>query len=97
MHSEFPKKESSSKIPSGITMGLAATKMLLNPEQCLREINGFRCRAQALVSGLTPEQLTRRPQPGKWSIAECLAHLNMTAATVQKLMARGIAQARQDK
>jgi uncharacterized damage-inducible protein DinB len=29
----------------------------------------------ALIKGLSKKQLTRRPGPGKWSIAEILAHL----------------------
>jgi uncharacterized damage-inducible protein DinB len=29
----------------------------------------------ALTKGLSKKQLTRRPEPGKWSIAEILAHL----------------------
>ena len=29
----------------------------------------------ALTKGLSKKQLTRRPGPGKWSIAEILAHL----------------------
>ena len=29
----------------------------------------------ALVAGLSPEQLARRPAPGKWSIQEVVAHL----------------------
>jgi uncharacterized damage-inducible protein DinB len=29
----------------------------------------------ALIKGLSKKQLTRRPEPGKWSIAEILAHL----------------------
>jgi hypothetical protein len=56
------------------------------------DLNEARRRAQELVAGLTPEQLLRRPGPAKWSIVECLAHLNMTAATVQKLMASAIEQ-----
>jgi hypothetical protein len=62
-----------------------------------RQIDESRRRAHELVSTLTAEQIARRPDPGKWSIAECLAHLNITAATVQKLMARGIEQAKQEK
>lgn len=61
------------------------------------QIADSRRRAEALIADLTPDQLTRRPHPGKWSIAECLAHLNMTAETVQKIMARGIAQAKHEK
>jgi hypothetical protein len=58
------------------------------------DLNEARRRAQELVAGLTPEQLLRRPDPGKWSIAECIVHLNITAATVQKLMASAIEQGR---
>lgn len=62
-----------------------------------RDIADSRRRAQALVDVASADHLIRRPDPGKWSIVECLAHLNMTAATVQKLMARGIEQAKQEK
>jgi hypothetical protein len=33
--------------------------------------------ARALVAGLAEEQGTWRPQPGSWSITECLDHLTM--------------------
>jgi hypothetical protein len=62
-----------------------------------QEISDSRRRAQELVSGLTPEQLTRRTDPGKWSIAECIAHLNLTAVTVQPLMRQGIERGRKEK
>jgi hypothetical protein len=61
------------------------------------ELNQMRRRAQELVSGLTPVQLSQRPQPDKWSIAECLAHLNATAAVVQSLMRRAIERGKQEK
>ena len=38
----------------------------------LREI---RSRTEQLVNGLSPEQLIRRSDPGKWSIAEIITHL----------------------
>jgi DinB superfamily len=60
------------------------------------EIAGSRRRAQELVNGLTPDQLTRRPDPSKWSIAECIAHLNVTAATVQPLIGKAIAHGRKE-
>jgi hypothetical protein len=62
-----------------------------------RDINDSRRRAEELTSGLTAEQLTLRPQPDKWSIAECIAHLNMTAFTVQHLMAGAIERGKQEK
>jgi hypothetical protein len=49
------------------------------------------------VSRLTAEQLLLRPQPDKWSIAECLAHLNVIATTVQHLMAKAIERGKQGK
>jgi hypothetical protein len=60
-------------------------------------INDSRRRVEELTSGLTSEQLLLRPQPDKWSIAECIAHLNVTAATVQSLIAKAIERGRQEK
>ena len=71
--------------------------MKFDVQSVSRDIADSRRRAQALMDVVSADQLTRRPDPGKWSIAECLAHLNMTAATVQKLMALGIEQAKQEK
>lgn len=71
--------------------------IIFNAVEGTHDISESRRRAQALISDLTADQLMRRPDPGKWSIAECLTHLNMTAATVQKFMAGGIEQAKQEK
>ena len=70
--------------------------MTVDFDQCAQEIGKARRRAEALVSGLTPDQLTRRPHPGKWSIAECIVHLNSTAAIVQSLMGKAIARGKRD-
>ncbi len=61
------------------------------------QIQDVRRRAQQLVSGLTAEQFTRRPDPAKWSIAECIAHLNVTAGVVQPKIADAIEQGKRDK
>lgn len=71
--------------------------MTTSSNNLMEQINESRRRAEALVSGLSAEQLTRRPEPGKWSIAECLAHLNATAATVQRLMSRAMERGRREK
>jgi DinB family protein len=71
--------------------------MKFDVESVSRDIADSRRRAQALIDTVSADQLMRRPDPGKWSIAECLAHLNLTAETVQKIMARGIEQAKQEK
>ncbi len=60
------------------------------------QIRAIRTRAQQLVSGLTSDQLTRRPEPSKWSIAECLAHLNLTAAAVQPKIAAAIERGKKE-
>jgi hypothetical protein len=73
------------------------TNISYAPGEMEHEIQDIRRRAEALVRGLTPEQLTMRPEPGKWSIAECLAHLNVTAATVQPFIAKGIARGKREK
>jgi len=36
-------------------------------------------RGSEVVAGIYPDQLTLRPEPGKWSGAECLVHLNLTS------------------
>ena len=61
------------------------------------DLSDCRRRVEALVDGLTADQLTQRPEPGKWSIAECLAHLNLTAAVVQPKIAATIEQGKQEK
>ncbi|HLJ89117.1 MAG TPA: DinB family protein [Candidatus Angelobacter sp.] len=59
-------------------------------EDMKKELLEIRSRTAQLTRDLTPEQLTRRPDVGKWSIAECLLHLNLTGAGYQKLMIEAI-------
>ena len=42
-------------------------------------LQGVSARAEALGASLTPQQMLRRPEPNRWSPAECLAHLTVTA------------------
>ena len=53
-------------------------------------------RARALTSGLSDIQINWRPDPGRWSIAECLLHLAETAhlydTEFRKAIARGRAR-----
>ena len=70
--------------------------MIFDSNRCAQEMNEARRRAEALVGGLTPEQLTTQPEAGKWSVAECILHLNVTARVMQSLMEDAIAQARRD-
>jgi DinB family protein len=71
--------------------------MKFDVQSTSRDIADSRRRAQALIDSVSADQLMRRHDPGKWSIAECLAHLNITAATVQGFMAQGIKQGKEEK
>jgi hypothetical protein len=70
--------------------------MIFDSNRCTNEINEARRRAEAVVLGLTPEQFTTQPEAGKWSVAECILHLNVTARVMQSLMQDAIAQAKRD-
>jgi hypothetical protein len=70
--------------------------MIFDSNRCAQEINDARRRAEAVVLGLTPEQFTTQPEAGKWSVAECILHLNVTARVMQSLMEDAIGKARRD-
>ena len=61
------------------------------------QLQDIRRRASALVSGLNPQQLLQRPDPAKWSIAECLSHLNVIAAAYQPFIDDAIRKGREHK
>lgn len=52
-------------------------------------------QAQKVCAGLTDEQLGWRPQPGKWSIAENLVHLNVTTQLYVPYIQKALSQARE--
>jgi hypothetical protein len=70
--------------------------MILDLDRCAQDIQEARHRVEALVLGLTHEQMTMQPEAGKWSVAECILHLNATAAVVQPLMEKAIADGKRD-
>jgi hypothetical protein len=41
----------------------------------IAELDANDQRAKELVTGLTPEQINWHPQPGAWSVGQCLEHL----------------------
>ena len=61
----------------------------------LKQIEQIKADARALVAGLSEEQLGRRPAPGRWSIIECLAHLNTSVRVTLPVFDGAIAEARQ--
>ncbi len=54
---------------------------LLSPElaEYQKQFTANRREAAVLCSGLSDAQFNWRPEPGRWSIAECLLHLNVGA------------------
>jgi hypothetical protein len=58
-----------------------------------RQFEQLAADADALVAPLTDDQLHRRPAPERWSVAECIEHLNTTARVYLPLLDEGIAEA----
>jgi DinB superfamily len=54
-----------------------------------------RVLAAELCNNLTTAQFNWRPQPGRWSIAECLVHLNLSAKLFGQAIASAVNDARQ--
>lgn len=62
------------------------------PSSLREQIQQARRQAEEIATGLSLEQLNSRPDPAKWSIAECFAHLNVTAEIIQPLVAAAVAE-----
>lgn len=60
----------------------------------LEELRAIRCDAAALTQGLGEAQLGWRPGPGRWSIAEVVAHLNRAGRPYLDRIAHALAEAR---
>ncbi len=69
--------------------------MKMDAAALAREVNDCRQRLNDLLKDLSPGQFVQRPDPAKWSMAECIAHLSITASVVQKLMRKAITRARE--
>jgi len=61
------------------------------------QLQEIRNRSRELVDGLSPDELTRRPDPARWSIAECLAHLNTIAGIYQPAIDKAIRRGKDEK
>jgi hypothetical protein len=51
-------------------------------------------RLGRLVATVPEAEWTRRPEPQRWSVSECVAHLNLTSAAYIPLLKEGLARAR---
>lgn len=51
----------------------------LQLEEIKTQLDAASQKADSIVRGVSFEQLKERPQPDRWSIAECLVHLNLSS------------------
>jgi hypothetical protein len=56
--------------------------VLAELERHLQQLEMVKSDGRAVVTGLSDTQLNWRPEPGRWSVAECLAHLNQSLSKV---------------
>ena len=69
--------------------------MALTPEceAFRKEFEALSAAAVALVEPLTDQQFTWQPEPGAWSVAQCIDHLNAAAREYLPKLDEGIANA----
>jgi hypothetical protein len=60
----------------------------------LRQIEAIKADGHAVCAGLSDSQFNRRPGEGRWSIAECLVHLNVAVTRTLPAFDRAIEQGR---
>jgi DinB superfamily len=60
----------------------------------LDEFEAASSRLQSLCHRAPAEQWARRPAPDRWSIGECVAHLNLTSAGMLPRLRSGLDEAR---
>jgi hypothetical protein len=60
----------------------------------VREFEDATARLERLAAATPPQWWTRRADPASWSVAECVAHLNLTARAFIPLVGEGLAEAR---
>ena len=61
------------------------------------EFERARARLHALATQVPEERWTARPEESRWSVSECIAHLNLTSAAYVPLLRDGIARARREQ
>lgn len=62
-------------------------------EDYLRQLHAITADARSLVDGLSEGEFNWRPAPDRWSIAECLVHLNLSVGETLPAFDRAIEDA----
>lgn len=60
----------------------------------VRQLDAVKTDAQGFVPGLADAQFQWRPEPGRWSVAECLDHLNVSVRATFPAFDRAMDEAR---
>ena len=63
-------------------------------ERVIRELEDAEARLRRLASGIPAEWWGRRAHPARWSVAECVVHLNLTSQAYLPLIRDATARAR---
>lgn len=64
-------------------------------ESMLQQLDAIKADGQAVCAGLSDAQFNWRPAPDRWSIAECLVHLNVAVTRSLAAFDRAIATGRE--
>jgi DinB superfamily len=64
--------------------------MIQDLQDLLRQLEAIKAEGHALCAGLTESQFNWRPAPKRWSIAECLVHLNVAVTRTLPAFDRAI-------
>jgi hypothetical protein len=79
------------------TIETKAAPLVAELESYRQQYEAIRADAQGLVEGLTEAQFNWRNEAGRWSIAECLAHLNATGQVFLPRLDRAMKRAREEQ
>lgn len=63
-------------------------------QELLRQLEAIKDEGQAVCAGLSASQFNWRPGEGRWSVAECLVHLNRSVTATLPAFDRAIQQGR---
>jgi uncharacterized damage-inducible protein DinB len=63
-------------------------------QELLRQLEAIKGEGQAVCAGLSASQFNWRPGEGRWSVAECLVHLNRSVTATLPAFDRAIQEGR---